>query len=61
MGDGTLIALWTAVFANKSETNKMWEFCADHIRIAGYPYAYYACIKYSPMLNMATFNTCIFV
>lgn len=35
MGDGTLIALWTAVFANKSETNKMWEFCADHIKIAG--------------------------
>jgi hypothetical protein len=54
MGDGTLIALWTAVFANKlwtavfankSETNKMWEFCADHIRIAGYLYYAYACVN----------------
>jgi hypothetical protein len=60
MGDGTLIALWTAIFANKSETNRMGEFCADHIRIAGYLYAY-ACINYSPMLNMATFTTFIFI
>ena len=35
LGDGTLIALWSAVFANTSETNKMWEICADQILCAG--------------------------
>jgi hypothetical protein len=36
LGDGTLIALWSAVFANTSETNKMWEICADQILCAGW-------------------------
>ena len=35
LGDGTLIALWSAVFAHTSETNKMWEICADQILCAG--------------------------
>jgi hypothetical protein len=35
LGDGTLIALWSAVFANTSETNNMWEICADQILSAG--------------------------
>ena len=35
LGDGTLIALWSAVFAHTSETNNMWEICADQIVCAG--------------------------
>jgi hypothetical protein len=35
VGDGTLIALWSAVFAHRSETNIMWEVCANQIRSAG--------------------------
>ena len=35
LGDGTLIALWSAVFAHTSETNNMWEICADRILSAG--------------------------
>jgi hypothetical protein len=31
LGDGTLLALWSAVFASTSETNEMWKICAEEI------------------------------
>ena len=31
LGDGTLLALWSAVFASTSETNEMWRICAEEL------------------------------
>jgi hypothetical protein len=44
VGDGTLIALWSAVFAHRHETNIMWEICANQIRLAGRHTNQAACI-----------------
>jgi hypothetical protein len=34
-GNGTLVPIWSCIFANCQETNEMWEVCADEIIIAG--------------------------
>ncbi len=35
MGSGKLLAVWTAIFANKSESNDLWAECADALHLAG--------------------------
>ena len=61
VGDGTLIALWSAVFAHRYETNQMWEICADHIRLAG-SYTYKAtCITISITIDIDECNSYTFV
>ena len=35
MGSGKLLAVWTAIFANKSESNDLWAECADALHQAG--------------------------
>ena len=35
MGSGKLLAVWTAIFVNKSESNELWAECAEALKKAG--------------------------
>jgi hypothetical protein len=35
MGSGKLLAIWTAIFVNKNESNELWAECADVLKQAG--------------------------
>ncbi len=35
MGSGKLLAVWTAIFVNKNESNALWAECADALKQAG--------------------------
>jgi hypothetical protein len=35
MGSGKLLAVWTAIFVNKAESNELWAECVDALKQAG--------------------------
>ncbi len=35
MGSGKLLAVWAAIFVNKSESNEMWAECAEALKASG--------------------------
>jgi hypothetical protein len=46
MGSGKLLAVWTAIFVNKNESNALWAECADALKQAEQLYVGYNEILY---------------
>ncbi len=52
-----MIALWSAVFAHRHETNQMCEICVNHIRLAGSHTYKATCITMSITYNIDECHT----